>query len=60
MTQDREADSNGAFISLATVVSAAAEAAAAAVTVPIREGKAGEGTSSIVAEGAEGDIDVGG
>ena len=34
--------------------------AAASVTVPIRGGKAGEETSLIVAEGAEGDIDVGG
>ena len=35
MTQDREADSNGTFISLATVVSTAAEAA---VTGTTREG----------------------
>ena len=45
--QDGEADSDGASISVATVVS---PAAAAAVTVPIREGKADEGTSLIVAE----------
>ena len=46
---------NGASVSVATVVLAAAVAAtatAAAVTVPIRKGKAGKGTSSIVTEGA--------
>ena len=55
MTQDGEADRDGASISVATVV---LPAAAAAVTVPIREGKADEGTSLIVTEGSEGDIDV--
>ena len=35
-----------------------AAAVVEAVTVPIREGKAGEATSLIVAEGAEGEIDV--
>ena len=37
----------------------AASAAVVAVTVPIREGKAGEGASSIITEGAEVYIDVG-
>ena len=47
------------MVSVAAAAAAAA-VAAAAVTVPIRGGKAGEETSLIVAEGAEGDIDVGG
>ena len=65
MKWDRVADSDGASISVTTVVLAVAAAAAAAaavnvaaVTVPIRSGKAGEGTSSIVTQRVEGDIDV--
>ena len=63
MTQDGVADSNGASISVANVVSSAAvatDAAAATVTVTKSEGNVGEGKLSIVTEGEEGDIDVGG
>ena len=68
-TWDREIDSDSASISVTTVVSAAsaaasavasmaASAAAVEVRLPIREGKVGEGKSSIVPEGSEGDIDL--
>ena len=63
MTQDGVADSDGASISVANVVSSAAvatDAAAATVTVTKSEGNVGEGKLSIVTEGEEGDIDVGG
>ena len=54
MTQDGVADSNGASISVANVVSSAAvatDAAAATVTVTKSEGNMGEGKLSIVTEG---------